>query len=220
LSNIWQKFIEQEAKKEYFKNLEAFIEDEERNGKILYPSKQKRFYAFELCSFEATKVVILGQDPYHGENQAMGLAFGVPSNQQKLPPSLKNIYKELYNDVGCAIPSDGDLSSWAKQGVLLINAVLSVEQKKPNAHQGRGWETFSDSVIKKLSDEKEFVIFVLWGAYARSKKKLINLEKHTVIESAHPSPLSAYRGFFGSRPFSRINTLLQEHQLEIIKWCL
>ena len=220
MSNTWQKFIAQEAQQEYFQKLEAFIAQEEAEAKILYPPKQRRFYAFELCSFEKTKVVILGQDPYHGENQAMGLAFGVPSTQKKLPPSLKNIYKELHDDIGCALPSNGDLSSWAKEGVLLINAVLSVEQKKPNAHQGMGWEIFTDHVIEKLSEEKEFVVFVLWGTYARSKKRLINLEKHAVIESAHPSPLSAYRGFFGSKPFSHINTLLEAHQLEKIKWCI
>lgn len=220
MSNIWQEFIKEEQQKEYFQALESFLAFEKSQGKVIYPKEELRFSAFELCSFEDTKVVIIGQDPYHGENQAHGLAFSIPSTQKKFPPSLQNIFKELSSDMGCHIPRSGNLTAWAKQGVLLINAVLSVEASCANSHKDKGWEIFSDSVIKKLSDEREGVIFVLWGGYAQKKEKLIDAKRHHIIKTAHPSPLSAYRGFFGSKVFSRINTLLKEEGIEEIKWCL
>lgn len=216
----WQEFIKEEQKKEYFQKLESFLEAQKKEVKTIYPPESLRFHAFDLCSFEDTKVVIIGQDPYHGENQAHGLAFSIPSTQKKFPPSLQNIFKELSSDIGCIVPKSGTLVSWAKQGVLLINAVLSVEASCANSHKDRGWETFTDSVIQKLSNEKEGLIFVLWGGYAQKKEKLIDKSKHHIIKSAHPSPLSAYRGFFGSKVFSRINAILKDEGKEEIEWCL
>lgn len=186
---------------------------------IIYPPLTEVFNAFEKCSFENTKVVILGQDPYHGKGQANGLSFSVAKNM-KIPPSLRNIFKELKEDVGVEYPGHGDLASWAEQGVLLLNATLTVEEGKPGSHQKMGWEDFTDAVIQGISKNKSHVVFMLWGAFAQQKEGLINTEKHCIIKSPHPSPFSARRGFFGSKPFSKTNTYLSENQQGKIDWNL
>ncbi len=173
--------------------------------------------AFNKCSFENTKVIILGQDPYHGIEQANGLSFSV-NDGVKLPPSLRNIYKEYYTDLGIEPPLSGNLEPWANQGVLLLNATLTVRQKQPNSHQNKGWEQFTDAVIQHLSDKKENLVFILWGAYAQKKGLIIDTEKHYIIKSAHPSPFSSYRGFFGSKPFSKTNDFLKKTNLDTIDW--
>ena len=187
--------------------------------KVVYPSEDAIFKALQLTPFEKVKVVILGQDPYHGPNQAMGLSFSVPPGE-RLPPSLRNIFKELASDLGIPPSRHGDLTAWAKQGVLLLNSILSVEQGQAGSHARVGWETITDGIIERLSREREHLVFVLWGAHAQKKAALIDRSKHLVIESAHPSPLSASRGFFGSRPFSRINDYLEKHGKEPIDWRL
>lgn len=208
LPDSWKNVLAEEFDKPYFKELENFIA-QERKFKTIYPAPENVFSAFELTPFEQVNVLILGQDPYHGENQAHGLCFSVKPGV-KTPPSLVNIYKELKNDIGCDIPNHGYLVPWAKQGILMINAVLTVEAHTPNSHKNKGWETFTDAVISKVNQKQEPVIFVLWGGYAKKKLKLIDTNRHTVIQSAHPSPLSARNGFFGSKPFSQINTALQQ----------
>ncbi|MEO1374088.1 MAG: uracil-DNA glycosylase [Cyanobacteria bacterium J06635_10] len=208
LPDSWQTVLAEELDKPYFKELQNFIE-EERKSQIIYPPQEDVFSAFELTPYEQVNVLILGQDPYHGENQAHGLCFSVkPGN--KIPPSLVNIYKELQDDLGFDIPDNGYLVLWAKQGILMINAVLTVQAHKPNSHKNKGWETFTDAVISKVNQKQESVIFVLWGGYAKKKLKLIDTNRHTVIQSAHPSPLSARNGFFGSKPFSKINSALRQ----------
>ncbi|MGD1911451.1 MAG: uracil-DNA glycosylase [Rivularia sp. (in: cyanobacteria)] len=208
LPDSWQTVLAEELDKPYFEELQNFIE-EERKSKIIYPPQEDVFSAFELTPYEQVNVLILGQDPYHGENQAHGLCFSVkPGN--KIPPSLVNIYKELQDDVGFDIPDHGYLVPWAKQGILMINAVLTVQAHKPNSHKNKGWETFTDAVISQVNRKQEAVIFVLWGGYAKKKLKLIDTNRHTVIQSAHPSPLSARNGFFGSKPFSKINAALAQ----------
>lgn len=186
---------------------------------IVYPSSALVFQAFEKCSFENTKVVILGQDPYHGAGQANGLSFSVGEGL-KIPPSLRNIFKELRDDVGVDFPGHGDLSSWAEQGVLLMNATLTVEEGKPGSHQKMGWELFTDSVIAGISKYKTNVVFILWGAFAQQKEELIDTSKHFVLKSPHPSPFSARKGFFGSKPFSKTNVYLSENQKGKIDWQL
>lgn len=186
---------------------------------IVYPPLTDVFKAFDKCSFENTKVVILGQDPYHGAGQANGLSFSV-SKGIKIPPSLRNIFKELKDDVGVEYPGHGDLSSWAEQGVLLLNATLTVEEGKPGSHQKMGWEDFTDSVIEGISKHKKNVVFILWGAFAQQKEELINAERHCIIKSPHPSPFSARKGFFGSKPFSKTNAYLSENQKGKIDWNL
>lgn len=214
LPDSWQTVLGEELEKTYFKELQNFIQ-EERKSQIIYPPQEDVFSAFELTAYEQVNVLILGQDPYHGENQAHGLCFSVkPGN--KIPPSLVNIYKELQDDVGFDIPDHGYLVPWAKQGILMINSVLTVQAHKPSSHKNKGWETFTDAVISKVNQKQEPVIFVLWGGYAKKKLKLIDTNRHTVIQSAHPSPLSARNGFFGSKPFSKINsTLAQAGKTEI-----
>jgi len=212
----WQTIINQEKQKEYFKKLEFFL-DNEYKTKFIYPSKDKLFKAFELCPYDDLKVVILGQDPYHQPFQAQGLAFSTPSSI-KNPPSMVNIIKEIIDDIGDCNVLDGDLTSWAKQGILLINTVLSVEQSKPNSHKNKGWEEFTNNIIKYISEHKKNIVFILWGANAIKKIKLIDTTKHHIIKSVHPSPLSAYRGFFGSKPFSKINNFLQSKNIKIISW--
>ena len=200
----WDKFIRLETEKEYYTKLQQRIENDTLN---IFPEKQNIFNAFKYCSYENTKVVIIAQDPYHGPNQANGLCFSV-KHKQKLPPSLKNIFKELQNDTGI-IKQTGDLTNWAKQGVLMLNSVLTVNECKPNSHKGWGWEIFTDNVIAFLNKNKEDVIFILWGKYAQKKGKIIDTEKHKIIECSHPSPLSANKGgFFGTKPFSRCNSYL------------
>ena len=187
------------------------------SNKSIYPPKDLIFDAFKNTKYIDTKVVIIGQDPYHGDKEANGLSFSVAKNI-KIPPSLKNIYKELNADLGVKIPDHGDLSSWSKEGVLLLNSVLTVEKNKPASHRNIGWELFTDYVIKVLNNKETPVVFILWGNYARSKKRFITSNKHLIIESPHPSPFSAYNGFFGSKPFSRTNEFLKKNNLSEINW--
>lgn len=212
----WKEVLMNEFEKDYFKKLTEFVQNE-YNTKTIYPPQSEIFSAFDFTPFENVKVVILGQDPYHGEGQANGLSFSV-ADGIKLPPSLRNIYKELKDDVGIEISTSGNLESWAKQGVLLLNATLTVEATKAGSHQKKGWETFTDAVIQKLSDQKENLVFILWGAYAQKKGAKIDRNKHFVIESAHPSPLGAYRGFWGSKPFSTTNQFLKSKNITEIDW--
>jgi len=218
LNTDWSDIFNEEFKKEYFLSLKQFIEDEYKN-KTIFPEYKNIFRAFNLLKPDELKVVIIGQDPYHGFNQANGLAFSV-CDRCKIPPSLKNIYKELMDDIHCDMPANGNLTHWAEQGVLLINTVLTVEESKPNSHKEKGWELLSDNIINQLSDKYENIVFILWGAASQKKEKLIDLDKHCVLKSAHPSPLSAYRGFFGSKPFSKTNDYLQEYNKQTIDWCL
>lgn len=216
IEESWGRKLRAEFEKPYFTHLAAFVKEAYQKTKI-FPHPKNVFRAFELCPFDQVRVVILGQDPYHGEGQANGLSFAVPAGV-RLPPSLQNIYKELESDLHIAPRQDGDLSTWAKQGVLLLNATLTVEAQKAGSHQGKGWEEFTDAVIQKLSDEREHIVFILWGNYARKKGAAIDRSKHLVIESPHPSPFSAYSGFFGSKPFSKTNAYLVEHGYPPISW--
>lgn len=214
----WRDRLSAEFDKEYYKNLVLFLRDEEQT-KTIFPPKKERFNAYNTTPFENVKVVILGQDPYHGIGQAHGLSFSVKA-AQILPPSLKNIYKELVDDIGCEVPKGGDLTSWAEQGVFLLNAVLSVQASSAGSHQQKGWEPFTDATIKLLSDEREHLVFILWGKPAQRKEKLIDSSRHLVLKAPHPSPLSSYRGFFGSKPFSKSNTYLEANGIAPIEWCL
>lgn len=215
--SIWYDNLGGEMGKDYFKALQQFIK-EERQKYTVYPKENEVYNALKLTPFENTRVVILGQDPYHGLNQAHGLSFSV-NYGIKPPPSLVNIYKELHTDVGFSVPNHGNLTEWAQQGVLLLNATLTVRAGEPASHQKKGWEQFTDAIIKLISDEKEHCVFLLWGAYARSKTIMIDTSKHLVLEAAHPSPL-ARGAFFGSRPFSQANAYLKKHGLEPIDWQL
>lgn len=216
LGNDWDEILGDEFDKPYYKNLRKFL-DEEYKTKTIYPLPQNIYAALRLTTYKDTKAVILGQDPYHEENQAHGLSFSVNKGID-IPPSLLNIYKELNNDLNCYIPNNGYLIKWAKQGVLLLNAVLTVEAHKANSHKGKGWEELTDTIIKKLNEKDEPIVFILWGRNARDKAKYITNKKHLIIESAHPSPLSAYNGFFGSRPFSRTNDFLTKNKMLPIDW--
>ncbi len=216
IGNDWDFVLQDEFKKDYFINLMKNIKKEYQE-KIVFPKKEEVFKAFRYTPYKSVKVVILGQDPYHGDGEAEGLSFSVPLNIKK-PPSLVNIYKELNSDLGIKISESGSLHSWAKEGVLLLNAVLTVIKDHAASHQGMGWEIFTDSVIKKINEKDTPVVFILWGRYARSKKGLITNPIHLVIESAHPSPLSAYNGFFGSRPFSKTNNFLINNGIKPINW--
>ncbi len=216
IGNDWDQILEEETKKDYFQELIQRIEKEYRE-KTIYPKKTEIFKAFRNTSYQDTKVVILGQDPYHGENQAEGLSFSVKEGIAK-PPSLQNIFKELNSDLGCKIPNSGSLVSWTKEGVLLLNTVLTVVANHPASHKNLGWERFTDQVIKKLNEKETPIVFILWGSFARSKKALITNPIHCIIESAHPSPFSAYHGFFGSKPFSRTNDFLMSRGLRPINW--
>ena len=216
LNASWKEVLMNEFEKDYFKKLTDFVQNE-YNTKTIYPPQSEIFSAFDFTPFENVKVVILGQDPYHGEGQANGLSFSV-ADGIKLPPSLRNIYKELKDDVGIEISTSGNLESWAKQGVLLLNATLTVEATKAGSHQKKGWEIFTDAVIQTLSDKKENIVFILWGAYAQKKGAKIDRLKHLVIETAHPSPLGAYRGFWGSKPFSTTNQFLKSKNITEIDW--
>lgn len=218
LAQNWKSILQDELEKPYMKKLNEFLDSEYENA-LVYPPKDEIFTAFNLTPYDKVKVVVLGQDPYHGEGQAKGLAFSV-NDGVKIPPSLRNIYKELVSDLGCPQPSSADLSPWAKQGVLLLNTTLTVEAGKPMSHAKRGWEEFTEKVLTLINEHDEPVVFILWGKHAQSKKKLIDTSKHFVIESVHPSPLSASRGFFGSKPFSKANAFLESKGLEPIKWCL
>jgi uracil-DNA glycosylase len=216
----WKKALEAEFNKGYFLELRSFLKHEKSQGSVIYPPGQRIFSAFDLTPFDEVKVVILGQDPYHGDKQAHGLSFSVPEGITQ-PPSLKNIFKELHRDLGLPIPDKkGDLSCWARQGVFLLNAILTVRANQPASHQKKGWEEFTDAVIKTLSDNKEGLVFILWGKFAQSKEALIDTTKHHIIKSAHPSPFSAESGFFGSRPFSRTNEILEKCGKKPIDWAV
>ena len=216
LGNDWDILLKDEFKKEYYLNLREFLKDE-YSSKVIYPDANNIFEALKHTSYNDTKVLILGQDPYHGDGQAHGLAFSVQKGIQT-PPSLLNIYKELQSDLGCFIPNNGYLIPWANQGILLLNTALTVRAHEANSHRDKGWENFTDSIIKMLNRREEPIIFVLWGSNARSKKKLIDNKKHYILESPHPSPLSAYRGFFGCKHFSKINEILKSINKEPIDW--
>jgi len=216
IGNSWDNLLSDEYKKEYFKNLQKFIIKEYKN-KTIYPKMSEIFNAFTKTSYDNVKVVILGQDPYHGEGEAEGLSFSVKVGIQK-PPSLINIFTELKNDLGINPPNHGSLVSWAEQGVLLLNATLTVVKDNARSHAGHGWEIFTDEVIKLINKKETPVVFILWGSDARSKRSLITNKKHLIIESAHPSPLSAYRGFFGSKPFSKTNEFLIKNNIKPIDW--
>jgi len=218
LNDDWHTFLQTELDKEYFIDLKKFI-DNEYKTKIVFPSHENIFRAFNLLELDKVKVVIIGQDPYHGINQANGLAFSV-SSMSKIPPSLKNIYKELVDDIGCNYPANGNLTQWAEQGVLLINSVFTVVQAQANSHKNKGWEIFTNAVIKKLAQEYKNIVFILWGSAAQKKVILIDESKHLIISSVHPSPLSSYRGFFGSKPFSKVNNYLSKNNIKQIEWCL
>ena len=208
--------LEEEKQKEYYKELIDFI-DKEYESKIIFPPREKIFEAFNLTPLEKAKVVIIGQDPYHGEGEAHGLAFSV-NNGIKIPPSLKNIYKEVNAEYGYEIPNTGYLIKWAKQGVLMLNTVLTVEKDKPASHKAKGWEVFTDRVIEELNNSEQPLVFMLWGNYAKSKAQLINNPKHLILESAHPSPFSARNGFFGNNHFKLANDFLEKNGIEQIDW--
>lgn len=212
----WKRALAAEWDKPYFKSLTDFVRAE-YGTKQCFPPARKIFAAFDACPFEDVKVVILGQDPYHDVGQANGLSFSVNPGMP-LPRSLVNIFRELHDDIGCPMPVDGDLSRWARQGVLMLNSTLTVEAHRPTSHNGRGWEEFTDEVIMRLAQDREYLVFILWGSYAARKGAFIDRNRHCVITSPHPSPLSASRGFFGSKPFSRANDYLLAHGLTPIDW--
>ena len=214
--NTWQELIQEESQKPYYQNLMHFL-DQEYATKTIYPPREQLFTCFEACAYEQVKVVILGQDPYHGENQAHGLCFSVPKGE-KIPPSLRNIYKELQADLGIVPASHGNLMQWANQGVFLLNAVMSVEAGKAGSHQKKGWEIFTDTIIQKLNEREAGIVFLLWGNWAIKKGDLITNPNHVILTSAHPSPLSASRGFLGSKPFSKVNEALEQMGQQPIDW--
>jgi uracil-DNA glycosylase len=218
IDDSWKDQLAEEFDKDYFKNIVHFLKVEKQAGKVIYPPGPLIFNAFNTTHFKQVKVVIIGQDPYHGPGQAMGLSFSVPKGV-KPPPSLVNIYKELQEDMGIAPSTHGDLTKWAKQGVLLLNASLTVEAGNANSHANIGWHTFTNAVIKKISDELEGVVFILWGNFARQKKELIDTGKHFVLESAHPSPFSVTK-FLGNKHFSKTNKILQDQGKKPIDWSL
>jgi uracil-DNA glycosylase len=219
LDHEWLQLLQPEFDAPYMKKLRAFLAAEKAAGKIIYPPGALWFNALNHTPFSKVKVVILGQDPYHGAHQAHGLCFSVMKGVAP-PPSLLNIFAEIKRDLGIEQPSHGDLTAWADQGVLLLNAVLTVEQGKAGAHQGKGWETFTDRIVALLNERREHLVFLLWGSYAQKKGTLIDRKKHLVLTSPHPSPLSAYRGFIGNAHFSQTNTYLQKHGLGTINWQL
>lgn len=216
IHDSWKQHLSAEFDRPYFKELVEFVR-KEYAAKTIFPAPANIFRAFELCPFESVKVVILGQDPYHGPQQANGLCFSVNHGVQN-PPSLQNIFKEMKDDLGGELRSDGCLDDWARQGVLLLNATLTVEAHKAGSHQKKGWEQFTDAVVEVLSREKEHLVFILWGRYAQEKGAKIDTQKHLVLKSAHPSPLSSYAGFFGSKPFSKTNEYLEWNEKEPVKW--
>lgn len=219
MEESWKQALTAEFAAPYMAELKQFLLQEKQQKKIIYPKNADIFNAFKYTPLDDVRVVILGQDPYHGPNQAHGLCFSVLPGI-KPPPSLKNIYKELFNDLGISAVNHGCLIPWAQQGVLLLNAVLTVEQGQPNSHQGKGWEHFTDQVISTLNASDKPIIFVLWGSYAQRKGENINTDKHIVLSAAHPSPFSAYRGFLGSKPFSTINSILKKRCEPQINWAL
>ena len=217
IAESWRPVLADEFEKPYFQRLIAFVKGEYATATV-YPAGSQIFHAFDATPFDQVEVVILGQDPYHGRGQAHGLSFSVQDGQ-RTPPSLVNIFKELQADIpGTAVATSGNLDRWAQQGVLLLNATLTVRASEPASHQKHGWEEFTDAVIRKVSDERPHVVFILWGAYAGKKSDLIDERKHLVIKSVHPSPFAADKGFFGSKPFSKANAWLVEHRLAPVKW--
>lgn len=216
LKNDWADRIGHQFEQPYYANLRQFLIREYRTG-VVYPDMHDIFNALHYTPFSGTKAVILGQDPYHGPGQAHGLSFSVQRGVEP-PPSLQNIFKELKDDIGCPTPDHGCLEGWARQGVLLLNAVLTVRRGRADSHRGRGWEQFTDGIIETLNGREDPMVFILWGQRARAKKTMIDGSRHLIIESPHPSPLSAHRGFFGSRPFSRANAFLERHGMEPIDW--
>lgn len=219
LDESWKAALAGEFEQEYMHRLREFLLAEKQSGQTIYPPGPEIFAALDATPFDQTRVVILGQDPYHGPNQAQGLCFSVKPGVA-IPPSLQNIYKEMASDLNVPVPGHGDLRSWAEQGVLLLNAVLTVRAGQANSHQGKGWESFTDKVIEILNEQRENLVFILWGSYAQKKGSAIDRNRHCVIRSPHPSPLSAYRGFFGSRPFSRCNHYLRETGQSEIHWAI
>ncbi len=217
IEQSWKEQLKAEFGKTYFMQIVTHVKTEQATGKVIFPTGSKIFNAFEATPFDKVKVVILGQDPYHGKGQAMGLSFSVPKGVT-IPPSLINIYKELRKDIGMPIPTSGDLTHWSKQGVLLLNAVLTVRENEPASHSKIGWMEFTDAVIKKISEEKTGVVFLLWGKFAQEKQALIDQTKHFVLKAAHPSPFSADKGFFGSKHFSTTNEILKKQGLDPIDW--
>mgnify|MGYP002035331038 FL=1 len=218
LHSTWLQYLKNEFQKKYMIDLKEKLLNLKKKNIIFYPMSNKIFNAFNLTPFNEVKVVILGQDPYHGPNQAHGLCFSVPSSV-KPPPSLVNIFKELKSDIGKEIDfQNGNLENWARQGVFLLNSSLTVEQSKPLSHQDYGWLEFTDKVISLINNELKNIVFILWGSYAQSKIKLIDSEKHLILTAPHPSPLSAHRGFFGSKPFSKTNAFLQSKQIDMVMW--
>ena len=212
----WKKALESEFNSPYFASLADFVRSEYKTKKV-FPSPKQIFAAFDACPFENVRVVILGQDPYHGPGQANGLCFSVSAGIA-IPPSLQNVYKEIQDDIGTRIPESGNLERWAKQGVLLLNATLTVRAHTAGSHQNKGWEEFTDAAVQKLSDERENIVFMLWGRYAQDKGSVIDREKHYVLEAAHPSPFAAHKGFFGCKHFSKANTFLKNKNLDEIEW--
>ena len=219
IEESWKEVLKNEFPKPYFQQIAAHLKMEKNTGAVIFPPGPLIFNAFNLTSFNTTKIVILGQDPYHGQGQAHGLSFSVLPGI-KPPPSLRNIFKELHDDVGITIPSSGDLTNWAKQGVLLLNSILTVRSGEPASHAKIGWTNFTDAVIRSLSEKKEGVIFLLWGSYAQQKQELIDSLKHFVLKAAHPSPFSADKGFFGCKHFSKANDILMKQGLDPIDWQL
>ncbi|MBP7397980.1 MAG: uracil-DNA glycosylase [Chitinophagales bacterium] len=219
LESGWLHALQPEFSKAYFLYIKTFLKSEKKNKKAIYPPGSLIFNAFNQTPFDKVKVIILGQDPYHGEGQAHGLSFSVPDGI-KPPPSLVNIFKELQSDLQIPIPQSGNLSHWAQQGVFLLNAMLTVESNQSASHQKIGWQYFTDAAIKQLSEKKEHLVFLLWGKFAQQKKELIDANKHLILEAAHPSPFSAYNGFFGCKHFSKTNAYLAQHNLELINWQL
>jgi uracil-DNA glycosylase len=219
IEESWKAVLQDEFEKPYFRVLKEFIKEEKNGGRTIYPAGSNIFAAFDHTPFDRVKVVILGQDPYHGPGQANGLCFSV-SPGIRVPPSLQNIYKELRDDLNIPIPASGDLTQWAGQGVLLLNATMTVRQGEPGSHQNKGWETFTDRVISLLSEKREKLVFLLWGKFAQSKELLIDHNKHLVLKSHHPSPFSAARGFFGCRHFSKANEYLTRNNIPAVNWQL
>ena len=219
IDSSWKAVLNEEFGQPYFLQLANFLKEEKKNGKTIYPAGPNIFSAFDATPFDKVKVVILGQDPYHNPGQAHGLSFSVPKGVAT-PPSLVNIYKEIHSDIGAAIPNHGNLEKWARQGVLLLNAALTVQANTPMSHSKIGWHQFTNMVIKTVSDQKEHVVFMLWGAFAKSKAELIDTSKHLILTAAHPSPLSAFNGFFGCRHFSKANQWLASYGIEPIDWSI